>query len=78
MAVLGIGDGRLRLVHLQAQAPSDEVSHASHHPLARSFAAHVHVAVIGVANELVTTPGELPVELVQHDVREQRRERTAI
>ena len=75
MAFLGSGDGPLGLVHLQAQAPFDELGHARHHPLPRTFAAHVHVAVVRIANEPVATPGELSVELVQHDVGEQRRQR---
>jgi len=46
--------------------------------LPRSFAAHVDVGVIGVADEPVTTPGKLSVELVQHDVGQQRRQRRAL
>ena len=38
----------------------------------------VHLGIVRIANEPVTTPGELPVELVQHDVGEQRRERRAL
>jgi len=61
-----------------AQAPLDEPAQAGHHPQSGPFASHVDVAVIGVANESVTTPGKLGVELVQHDVREQRRQRRAL
>jgi hypothetical protein len=68
VTVLRTSDSRLVLVDLQTQAPFDELSQAGHHSLTRSFAAHVDVSVVGVADELVTTPVKLPIELVQHDV----------
>ena len=42
---------------------------AGHHPLPRPLATHVHLGVVCITSEPVTTPGELSVELVQHDVR---------
>lgn len=78
MAILGAGDRRLGLVHLQAQAPFDELGQAGHHPQPRPFAAHVDVSIVGVADEPVTTPVKLLIKLVQHDVGEQRRQRRAL
>src|SRR5215471_2553329 len=46
----------------------DEPSDASHHPLARSFAPNVDVAVVGVANESMPTTLQLAIEFVKHDV----------
>jgi hypothetical protein len=66
VAVLRSCHGRLGGVDPQAQAPLDEAAQAGHDPLSGAFAAHVDVAVVGVADEPVTTPGELCVELVQH------------
>jgi hypothetical protein len=37
VAVLGPGDGRLGLVHLEPQAPLDEPGQAGHHPPPRSL-----------------------------------------
>ena len=77
MALLRTRDGALRLVHLQAQAPFDELAQARHHPLPRSFAADVDVAIVCIANESMATPVKLTIELVQHDVGEQRRKRAS-
>ena len=60
VAILGPGDRRLGLVHLQAQAPFDEAGQAGHHPLPRPLACHIHLGVVGIASEPVTTPGRVP------------------
>src|SRR5450755_389133 len=78
VAVLRASDGRLGLIHPQTQAPLDELGKAGHHPLPRPLATHVHLGVVCIANEPVATPVKLTIELVQHDVRQQRRERTAL
>ena len=56
------GDSRLRLVHLQ-ELLLNELGQAGHHPLPRLFAAHVHLGVVCVANQPVTTPVKLAIEL---------------
>jgi hypothetical protein len=78
VAVLRASDGRLVVVDLQAQAPSDEPLQAGHHPQPGPLARHIDIGVVGIADEPVATPGKLCVELVQHDVRQQRRERRTL
>ena len=68
----------LGLIHLEAQPPLDEPDHTGHHTVPRAFASDVDVRVVGVAHEAVAAPGELAVELVQHDITEQRRQRPAL
>src|SRR5688572_1970422 len=78
MPLFGPSDGALRLVYLQAQSPFDERLDARHHSLPSSLATHVDVRVVRVANETVPTTRKLLVELIQHDVAQQWRERTAL
>ena len=72
------GHGALGPVHLEPQPPLDESDHARHHPVPGALASDVDVAVVRVAHEAVAAPVELAVELVQHDVAQQRRQRTAL
>src|SRR6267142_6827662 len=46
--------------------------------MTRSPALHIDIAVIGVADEAMTAPLQFLVQYVQHQVRQQRRERTAL
>ncbi len=62
---------------LKPEAAFDEAGHALHDPPAGLFRAHVDVAVIRVAHEPVAASLELAVQFIQHEVREQRRERPA-
>jgi hypothetical protein len=50
----------------------------SHHSVPGSLAPHVDVAIICVPHEAESTPGELLVQLIEHDVAEQRRQRPAL
>jgi hypothetical protein len=72
------GDRRLVGVDAQLQAPLDKPRDARHDALPRAFAADIDSSVVGVAHEAVPAPLELPVEVVEHDVAEQRRERRAL
>jgi hypothetical protein len=77
-AVPRSGDGTLLRVDLKLEAPFDEAGQALHDPVAGLFAAHVDVTVIRVTHEPVATTLELAIQLIQHEIREQRRERTAL
>src|SRR6266481_730371 len=68
----------LRAVDLQLEAPGQKAFDARHDPLPRSPALHIDIAVIGVADEAMTAPLQFLVQYVQHQVRQQRRERTAL
>ena len=70
--------GALCGVDLKLEAAFDEAGHALHDPPAGLFRAHVDVAVIRVAHEPVAASLELAVQFIQHEVREQRRERPAL
>src|SRR5437660_2646167 len=68
----------LRLVHLELQLFGYESLHAFHHPLPRSLAAYVDVAVVRIPHEAVPASLQLPVEFVQHEVTQQRRKWSAL
>src|SRR6267143_2671109 len=68
----------LRAVDLQLEAPGQKAFDARHDALPRSPALHIDIAVIGVADEAMTAPLQFLVQYVQHQVRQQRRERTAL
>src|SRR5262249_13839660 len=63
----------LLVVHLELESLRDEPRDAIHHPLTRSFAANVDVAVVRVSNKPVSPALQLPVEFVEHEVAEQGR-----
>src|SRR5271157_1267358 len=63
----------LRLIYLEFELVCDESRNALHHPLTRPLAAHVDIAIIGVAQIAVATSLELSVEFVEHEVRQQWR-----
>ena len=63
----------LRLIHLELELLRDESRNALHHPLTRPFAANVDVTVVRVSNEAMSPALQLPVEFVEHEVAEQRR-----
>jgi hypothetical protein len=70
--LFGTRYGALRDVHLQAHSPFDESYDALHHALPSAFAADVNAAVVRIPNESMPAPIKLTIELVQHDVAEQR------
>jgi len=65
-------------IHCESQRVADEACHAGHHPLARCFAFDHDVAVVGVMGKAVAAPFQLPVELIQYDIRQHRRQRAAL
>jgi hypothetical protein len=46
----------------------------SHDALSGPRAAHEDVAIVGVTNEPMTPPLQFPVQLIEHDVGQQRRQ----
>src|SRR5438552_8413321 len=67
-----------RLVHLELQLFGDESLPALHHPLPRPLAAYVDVTVVRIPHETVAASLQLPVQVVQHEVTQQWRKRTAL
>lgn len=76
--LFGFGYRALRRVHFEPQATLDELDNAGHHAMTAAFAPDVDVAFIGVPHEVMTSSMKLSIELIQHDVRQQRRERAAL
>src|SRR6267142_2343868 len=72
------GDGTLLRVDLQLEASFDEAGQARHDPPAGLFAADVDVTVIRVSHEPVAATLKLAIQFIQHEVREQGRERAAL
>src|SRR5438270_4764432 len=72
------GDGTLLRIDLQFEPPFDESGQAQHDPSASLFTADVDVTVIRVPHESVAATLKLAIQLIQHEVREQRREWTAL
>src|SRR6202790_4265741 len=64
------GDRALPLFAPQLETLGQEVLDALHHPLARPLAAHIDVAVIGIAHEAMATLLEFLVQYVQHQIRQ--------
>src|SRR4051812_46639232 len=63
---------------MKLEAPFDEAGQALHDTLAGLFAANIDVAIVCVAHEPVATTLKFAIQLVQHEVRKQGRERTAL
>ena len=59
----------LRFVDLELKPGRQEATDACHDALPRPAAAHVDVAVVGIAAEAETPAGQLAVEFVEHEVR---------
>src|SRR5712675_1706550 len=72
------GDGTLLRVDLELEASLDEAGQARHDPVAGRFAADVDVTVVRVAHEAVATTLKFAIQFIQHEIRKQRRERTAL
>src|SRR5262245_44567126 len=77
-AVPWASHGALLRIDLELEPPLDEAGQACHDPLPGLLAAHVDVTVVGVAHEAVATAFKLAIQLIQHEVREQWRERAAL
>ena len=71
-------DRALGLVDLQLEALGQELLDAGHHPFARPLTANIDVAVVGIAREAMAALLQFLVQNVQHQVRQQRRERPAL
>src|SRR5438445_11273976 len=63
----------LGLIHLSFELLRDESRDAFHHPLTRALAATVAVAVLRLAHIAMSPALQLPVELVQRELRQHRR-----
>src|SRR5690349_23303324 len=62
----------------QVANPVLEPGHTRHDPAASLFAADIDVAVVRIAHEPVATTFKFAIQLVQHEIRKQRRERTTL
>ena len=72
------GNSTLLRVDLKLQAPFDEAGQALHNPPAGLFAAHVDITVIRITHEPVAATLKLAIQFIQHEIREQGGERTAL
>ena len=72
------GNRTLCRIDLKLETSFDEAGQARHDPPAGLFAADVDVTVIRVPHKSVAATIELAIQFIQHEVREQRRERTAL
>ena len=72
------GDGTLLRVDLKFEASLDEASQARHHAQSGLLAADIDVAIIRITHKPVPTTLKLAIQLIQHEVRQQRRERTTL
>src|SRR5208282_6225985 len=66
----------LLFVHLELELRRDESPDALHHSFPRPPATNVDVAIVRVPYESETSPLQLPVEFVEHDITEQGRQWT--
>ena len=78
LRTLGLATALLALLTLSLRRLVEELLDALHHPLARPLAAHIDVAVVGVAHEAMAALLQFLVQHVQHQIRQQRRERPAL
>src|SRR5436190_14255386 len=74
----GPGHRTLLLVHLELELRRDESCDALHHSFSCPSASDVHITVVRVPHKPETSPLQLPVELVEHDVTEQWRQWSAL
>src|SRR5262249_55428851 len=73
----------LRLIHRalgcidpELEPMGEELFDAGHHPFAGPTAAHIDVAVIGIAHEAVAPSLQFLVQHIKHQIGQQARERT--
>src|SRR5499427_10677218 len=67
-----------RLIDLQLQLVGQESANRSHDPLPGAATANIDVAVVGVAAEAETSAGQFLVEIVEHEIAQEGRERAAL
>ena len=61
-------------VHLQPESPVQKTFQRCHDPLTRCLGANVHIHIVGITNEAVPTFPQLPIQFIQQQVRQQRRD----
>jgi hypothetical protein len=66
------------LIHLEPKSAFDEGRQAGHHTVSGPLAADIDVGVVSVPYEAMSALVELPIELIQHDVAQQRRQATPL
>jgi len=71
-------NGTFICIDLKLETPFNETGQIFHDPSASLFAAHVDVAIIRVTHESVATAFKLTIQLIQHEIREQGRERATL
>ena len=74
----GSHDLRLGRAYFQKQLPFKPARYRLHHPVCRHFASDEYDYVIRVADKVKPSVFELFVEFIEVDVREYRRERSAL
>src|SRR5467141_5361584 len=78
LALLRLRHRALRLVDLQPQLLGQEPAHRGHHSFTSAVAADVDVALVRATATAVTPSGQLLVEIVEYEVAQEGRERTAL
>jgi len=72
------GDLAFRRIDRQPQLPFKEACEACHHPPSGAFTPDQHEKVVRVSHEPVSPPLQFHVQIVKHDIGQQRRERPAL
>ena len=70
--------GAFRLVDLELELAGDETRDALHHTFAGAATAEVDVTVVGVPHKAETASLKFLVQVIQHEVAQQRRNRTPL
>jgi len=68
----------LVVVDLEAQAPLDETTERRHHPCPGAVTTNENEEVVRIAHVTQAPSCQLPIELIEHDIRKQRRERAPL
>src|SRR6202023_652926 len=78
LALLRLRHRAFRLVDLQPQLAGQKPAHRRHHSFAGAAAANIDIRVVGIAAEAETPAGQFLVEIVEHEIAEEGRERAAL
>ena len=73
--LIRLGHAALVVVDLEAQAPLDETTERRHHPCPGAVTTNENEEIVRVAHVTQAPSCQLPIELIEHDIRKQRRER---
>jgi hypothetical protein len=60
------------VIDLEFESLGDERADTRHHSLPRPLAAYIHVTVVRIAHEAVAASLQLLIELVEHQITQQR------